>query len=133
MWKVKLHIYLNLMLISKVSLGWDYIDHLSIIKQYCPRVRINLFTCFTNNLTYLWWPLYTRCWRINEIQMLLLTEHFVLWEIIKNYEHSLKQDCSTQWPDGFWALSEKFFINFVFPEEKRANVDWNSWWLKLKF
>lgn len=132
MWKVKLHICLYFVLISKVPLGWDYIGHLSIIKQYCPRVRINiLFTCFANNLTYLWWPLHTHCRRINEMLRLLLTEHIVLREIIKKYEHSLTQDCSAQWTDGFWALSEKFFINFVFPEEKKELMmietadDWN--------
>lgn len=34
--------------------------------------------------------------RINGIPMLLLTEHFLLQENTENYEHSLKQDCSTQ-------------------------------------
>lgn len=68
--------------------------------------------------------------RINGIPMLLLTEHFLLQENTENYEHSLKQDCSTQWPDEFWALSEKLFINFVlFPKERRAN----SMMIEIKF
>ena len=45
--------------------------------------------------------------RINGILMLLLTEHSLLQENAENYEHSLKQDCSTQWPDEFWALSKE--------------------------
>ena len=69
--------------------------------------------------------------RINDVLMPLLTEYFLLQENIKNYERSLMQNHSTPWLDRFWALSE-IFTNFMFPEEKRANDDWNTMMIEIK-
>ena len=118
------NIYLYHMLISKYPQAGNTLIIISIIKQYCPGVRMKLFIWLTNKLISIMSPLFMHIAnnRINRVLMLLLTEHFLLRENTENYEHSLKQDCSTQWPDGFTALSEKLFINFLlFPEERRAN------------